>query len=197
MRTRLILNCILLPLFLPLNPLRAEPAPSDPAAIVNGQAISFAELDRQVESASVDIRSCYQGAELETKIRALQLEKLNALIYRVLIIQAFYKDGGKIPDGYIDAQVDAIVKEQYGGDRAAFDQTLRDRGILLATYRQEIVDSAIIGYMHTKIASDKVPQTTTDESEQSSQGEFSPKEWREWLTSQRKNANIKIYLPQT
>jgi hypothetical protein len=129
-------------------PLQAETTPAGLAAKVNGDVITAAEVDAQVNSG-------FFPADLPPEQReAARQEKhdqvLHALIVRKLILQAFAHENEKLPDGEVDRRLDAIIAEEYGGDRSVFVTTLKERGIPLETYRQEIADSWVINHMRQK-----------------------------------------------
>ena len=134
----------------------ADSASAGIAATVNGEAITVAELDRQTEGWPAD------------KLRERKQQALQVLIDRTLIIQAFYREGIQVPKDYIDGQMNEIVKDEYGGDHAAFERTLAERGITLEKYRQEIANNCIVGYERT----------------------HHPRTWQAYL---RQTADIKIY----
>lgn len=172
--------------------LYAEQAPAGVAAVVNGQPISFAELDKQIKDELPVLSTHYQGTELEAKTRELKERKLHTLIDRDLLIQSFYKTGGKIPDSFIDDRVNDIIQHEYGGDRTSFERTLQERDITLKAYREEIADNLIVGYMRTKNITDKIPKDLVDEKDRTEQAQLLSKVW---FDSLRKNAEIKTYLP--
>ena len=141
---------LLIGIFLLADPIRAESDSAGVAANVNGEAISRAEVDRQVKDWLDHQDPDLLRPELEARTREIKIEKLNTLIDRVLAIQAFYREGDKVPDDYVDGQLNDIVKNEYGGDRSAFDRTLIERKVPLEKYRQEIADNYIVGQMHSR-----------------------------------------------
>jgi uncharacterized membrane protein YheB (UPF0754 family) len=129
--------------------LRAE-IPPGIAATVNGKSITSAELDRQTRA----LISTDRHPELS--VSEVRDRALKNLIDRELLLQAFYKEGGKIPDGEIDRRLSDIIKHEFGDDRAQFEETLRERGISVETYRQEIADNFIIAYLRTNHSADSI-----------------------------------------
>ena len=105
--------------------LRAETVSAGIAATVNGDPITQAEMDHQVDSFFAN--SDLQGNELQTARQEYRQQVLQALIERRLILQAFAREGEKLPDGMIDLRLDAIIAENYGGDRNAFLSTIKTR----------------------------------------------------------------------
>jgi hypothetical protein len=165
------LGLFLVGLFAWLLPLRAESLAAGVAATVNGEVIRTMDVDRRVEPWLSAYFSDLHGADLTAKRTEREKEELRAMIDRALIIQAFYLEGGKVPDALIDGRVDDIVKNEYGSDYGAFERTLRERGITLKKYREEIADNYIVGTLRASYTSN------------------------DWFISFRKKAEIKIYSP--
>jgi len=146
----------------------AESISDGVAATVNGEVITVSELNRQLDTGFVSVSPNLPDSELEKEKNERRQEMLWALIDRDLLIQTFYRDGGKVSQDFVDASLNEIVKSEYGGDHAAFIQTLAERGITLKKYRHEIEDNYIVGQMRARFGS--IP-----------------------FSSLRKNADIKIY----
>src|SRR4051812_10930889 len=94
------------------------------AAIVNDKVITYSEVRDVVEPRERLLRSQYSGQDLVKKITDLRKAALQDLIDRELIIQAFDKEKNVIPQHFIDERVDAVIKENFGGDRNAFIKTM-------------------------------------------------------------------------
>jgi hypothetical protein len=139
---------LLFALLLVAIPLRAETAPAGIAAKVNGEVITKAELDHQVDSWFVS--SDLQGDQLESARREQRARSLQALIGRKLVLQAFVREGEQLPQGEVDRRLDAIVAEEFGGDRNALLTTIKERGLTREQYRQEIADNWIVNHMRQK-----------------------------------------------
>jgi hypothetical protein len=144
MKVGLVLAAVLAPMIL----VQGETAPDGVAAKVNGDLISKADLDEQVDS-------WFNGSDLTgDQLRTARDERrkvaLRALIERELILQAFRNEGEQIPAGMLDMRLDGIIAENYGGDRNAFLSTIKERGVTLEKYRQDIADNWIINHMRQK-----------------------------------------------
>ena len=76
------------------------------------------------------LREMFKGQELEEKIKEMRLSAIKDLVDRQLILQEFKKmqeKGASIPDYVIDDRLQAVIREEFGGDRAAFVRTLYSR----------------------------------------------------------------------
>ncbi len=75
---------------------------------------------------------------------------LQDLIDRQLIIQAFDKDKLQIPPHYIDERVDAVIKENFGGDRHAFIKTMESQKYTMSKFRDLEREKIIVQAMRAK-----------------------------------------------
>jgi parvulin-like peptidyl-prolyl isomerase len=120
------------------------------AAVVNDKVITYVQINQQVEDTERLLRQNYTGEDLFQRVKEAKLNVLRALIERELIIQDFKDMGGFIPDTYTNERINDVIRTEYGGDRIAFIRTMYARGVTLQKYRDEIKDTAIVGYMRNK-----------------------------------------------
>src|SRR5678815_4835459 len=98
------------------------------AAVVNEDVITFSQVRELIGSSEQAARQQLKGTELDEKIKEIRLRAINDLVDRQLILQEFYKNKFNIPDHFIDDRVQTIIREEFGGDRAAFIRTLGAQG---------------------------------------------------------------------
>ncbi len=131
------------------SPTRGAESVNGIAAVVNDKVITYSEVREVVEPRERLLRSQYSGEELVKKITALRKAALQDLIDRALIIQAFDKEKLVIPPHFIDQRVDAVIKENFGGDRNAFIKTMESQKYTMSKFRelerQKIVVQAMRG----------------------------------------------------
>ena len=120
------------------------------AAVVNDQVITYSEVRDVVEPRERLLRSQYSGAELVKKITDLRKAALQDLIDRQLIIQAFEKEKLVIPQHFIDERVDAVIKENFGGDRNAFIKTMESQKFTMSKFRDIERQKIIVLAMRAK-----------------------------------------------
>jgi parvulin-like peptidyl-prolyl isomerase len=120
------------------------------AAVVNDKVITYVQINDQVGETEKTLRQTLSGDELYQRLKEAKLNVLKALIERELIIQDFKTAQGQIPESYVTARINDVIRNEYGGDRVAFIKTLYDRGVTMAKYREEIEDSAIVSYMRNR-----------------------------------------------
>ncbi len=78
----------------------------------------------------------------------LQNDILNDLINRLLIVHDFKKDGHRrIPASLVDQYVAESLQTEFGGDRTAYLQHLRDNGWTPRDFRQQIEEKLINNIM--------------------------------------------------
>jgi peptidyl-prolyl cis-trans isomerase SurA len=117
------------------------------AAVVNGDVITFSQVQELSGPRERTLREQYNGAELIDKIKEARLSALNDLIDRQLIVQEFKKKEYTMPEYVVDDQIQSIIKEEFGGDRQAFLRTLIAQGYTLSRFREMQRDKVIVGAM--------------------------------------------------
>jgi peptidyl-prolyl cis-trans isomerase SurA len=120
------------------------------AAVVNNTVITYSEVRDLIEPRERLLRSQYSGAELVKKITELRKAALQDLIDRQLIIQAFDKEKLVIPPHYVDERVDAVIKENFGGDRSAFIKTMEAQKVTMSKFRDLERQKIIVTAMRAK-----------------------------------------------
>ncbi len=122
------------------------------AAVVNGDVITFSEVREIVGPRVKSLHAQFPkgGKEYFDKVSQVRLEALNDLIDRQLILQEFDKNKFSIPDYIIDEQVQGIIRQDFGGDRAAFLRTLEAQGFTLEKFRKNEKEKIIVQAMRQK-----------------------------------------------
>jgi peptidyl-prolyl cis-trans isomerase SurA len=109
------------------------------AAIVNNDVVTISQVRELIGARERSLRELYRGQELEEKIKETRLSAIKDLIDRQLILQEFKKmqeKGATIPDYVIDDRVQAVIRQEFGGDRAAFVRTLQAQGFTLTRFKE-------------------------------------------------------------
>ena len=120
------------------------------AAIVNNDVVTISQVRELVGARERSLRDLYRGAELERKVEEMRISAIKDLIDRQLILQEFKKlqeKGASIPEYVIDDRVQAIIRQEFGGDRAAFVRTLQAQGFTLTRFKEIERDKVIIQAM--------------------------------------------------
>jgi peptidyl-prolyl cis-trans isomerase SurA len=126
------------------------------AAIVNSNIITYSEVRDYVQPVVAQLRRDYSGSNLVEKVRAAQADALNNLIERALILDEFKDKGYSFPESVIDEQLNDVIANEYGGDRATFIKTLQAQNVTLAQYRDQLRNRIIVQAMRNRKAMNEV-----------------------------------------
>ncbi len=126
----------------------AEPEVIDGvAAVVNGDVITFSQVQEVSGPRERTLREQYTGQELIEKIKEARLSALSDLIDRQLIVGEFKKKQYSMPEYVVDDQIQNIIKDDFAGDRQAFLRTLNAQGYTMSRFREMQRDKVIVGAM--------------------------------------------------
>jgi peptidyl-prolyl cis-trans isomerase SurA len=120
------------------------------AAIVNNDVVTISEVRDLIGARERSLRELYSGAELENKLKEMRLSAIKDLIDRRLILQEFKKlqeKGATIPDFIVDDRIQAIIRQEFGGDRPAFVRTLQAQGYTLTQFKEIEKEKIVIQAM--------------------------------------------------
>ncbi len=120
------------------------------AAIVNHDVVTISQVRELIGARERSMREIYSGAELENKLKEMRLSAIKDLIDRQLILQEFKKlqdKGASIPEYIVDDRVQAIIRQEFGGDRAAFVRTLQAQGYTLTKFKEIEKEKIVIQAM--------------------------------------------------
>lgn len=85
--------------------------------------------------------------ETQASILALRQDAFQSLIDRQVVLQEFKRlekdKGAKIPDSWVDEQVQDVIRDKYGGDRVRFDKELEASGLTREQFRERQRDDII------------------------------------------------------
>src|SRR5258708_35513591 len=79
------------------------------AAVVNGDVITFSQVQEVAAPEEQTLRQQYQGQELIDKVKETRLAGLNDLVNPQLILQAFKKRENKLPDCGVEQLVRGTI----------------------------------------------------------------------------------------
>ena len=148
MPSKLLFSLLLTIAFFIAQTRAAEPEVIDGvAAVVNGDVITFSQVQEVSGPRERTLREQFTGQELIDKIKEARLGALNDLIDRQLIVQEFKKKQFNIPDYVVDDQIANIIKDDFAGDRQAFLRTLNAQGYTINKFREMQRDKVIVGAM--------------------------------------------------
>ena len=121
-------------------------------AIVNDKVITYSEVMELVQPVDRELRRSFSGQELQDQRQKAQMDALNTLIEHALIVQEFDAKGYKIPETYVEGQINSRIATEFGGNRAAFIKTLEAENLTLSQFRDQERERIIIEAMRDQRA---------------------------------------------
>ena len=129
----------------------AEPRVLDGvAAAVNDDVITLHELRELTMPLENSLHANFSGKALADHVNEIRMRALNDLIDRQLILQEFRKMKGQIPPHAIDDRVNAIIREEFGGNKPAFMRTIAAQGFTLDRIRKMEEEKIIVQAMRSR-----------------------------------------------
>ena len=167
-----LLSCFAVALAGPM--IRAQEVLDGIAAVVNDDVITFSQVRELIGPIEKAAREQLKGEELVAKIKEIRLKAINDLIDRQLILQEFRKNKFNIPDHYIEERIGTVVREEFGGDRAAFVRTLQAQGYTLDKFKQLETEKMIVQAMRGQNVKNDVivPESKITEYYQQNRAEY-------------------------
>lgn len=132
--------------------LRAADVIDGVVAIVNSNVITYSQVMELVQPVNRELRRNFSGQELDDQRRKAQEDALNTLIEHALIVQEFDAKGYKIPETYVEGQINNRIATEFGGNRAAFIKTLEAENLTLSQFRDQERERIIIEVMRDQRA---------------------------------------------
>jgi hypothetical protein len=132
-------------------------------AIVGDSVITLQQIVRATlpEEEGIYQQSANQAeSETRSKIAALRQDTFNSLIDRQVVLQDFKRlekeKSAKIPDSFVDEQVQATIRDRYGGDRVRFDKDLEAEGLTREQFREQQRDLIIVDFMRNQFVPEPI-----------------------------------------
>ncbi|MBP8258748.1 MAG: peptidylprolyl isomerase [Verrucomicrobia bacterium] len=117
-------------------------------AVVNDVVITWNEVTNHLGPAVELLQRQWADdpATLDQKVIALQKERIEELVARQLILHDFTNAGFRIPESIIEDQVQQRIRDDFG-DRVTLTKTLQGQGITYETFRRNLREGIIVGYL--------------------------------------------------
>ena len=90
------------------------------AAKVNQTIITRSDVRTTMAPVLPQLYNKYEGAELDQRLEEAYVNAREQLIEQALIVIAFEKQGGQIPDYFVKNEIDRIIRTRFFGDKVAF-----------------------------------------------------------------------------
>jgi peptidyl-prolyl cis-trans isomerase SurA len=123
------------------------------AAYANAHVITVSDVLKTSRALQEQLAKGRGGPELDAAYKAA----MDEVIGRKLILDDYENQKEiEIPDSAIDERANAIVRDMFGGDRAAFLEALAEDGLSEKAWREQIREQTIVGAMRNLRVDSKV-----------------------------------------
>jgi len=145
------------------------------AAYVNDHVVTIGDVQAMMEPVRRQLIAKYKGRELAARLRQAFSEGLDTIVDRCLILDAYEKLDRKLPQWVIDDRIDAIVREQFGGDRAKALEQLSKENMSWEEWQKEVADHIAVSYMRQSYVDEnvKVPVSAVREAYDRNKADYS------------------------
>ena len=117
-------------------------------ATADGRGITLSDVRRQIEPVIGQIRASAGTEEQFSKALAQAAdETIRSMADRQLVIAEFRSGAAKLPESYVDSDIEETVRRDFAGDRNRFVASLRAAGMTPLSYRKFIEERIIFEYM--------------------------------------------------
>ncbi len=120
------------------------------AAKVNQRVITVGEVVSALQPIERRLSARYSGTELMLRMEEAYEQVLQSMIERALIIEEFNTREIDLPRQVIDQQTQAIVTEEFGGDRSQFIRALAEEGMSMEDWRDQTRDRMAVMIMQSE-----------------------------------------------
>ncbi|HCR36873.1 MAG TPA: hypothetical protein DIU37_01840, partial [Opitutae bacterium] len=126
------------------------------AAVVEDQIITIEELRKEVAPFVQQLqREARSPEDFNRRLENLSQQAMRYLVDEALVLNSFKdkqeKTKFKIPQSYIDSQIDQYIASKFNNDRKAFIASLKAQGKTQRQFEQEFEDQIAISYMRGQI----------------------------------------------
>ncbi len=135
------------------------------AAVVNDRVITVREALTAMQPVERQLQQSFKGPELAARIEEAFTNTLESLIERELILDAFHRMQGAIPDTVVNSRMDEIERTRFNRSRAELLKALETEGLTMAEWRDSLRNTMIVSYMREREVDNKVvvsPQAVRD-----------------------------------
>ena len=135
------------------------------AAVVNDRVITVREALTAMQPVERQLQQSFKGPELAARIEEAFTNTLESLIERELILDAFNRMQGAIPDTVVNSRMDEIERTRFNRSRAELLKALETEGLTMAEWRDSLRNTMIVSYMREREVENKVvvsPQAVRD-----------------------------------
>lgn len=130
------------------GPARPGQVANSVAAVVEDRVITMDDVRQEIALLIPQLqREARNEIEFQEKLRNLQDEVVQSLVDRVLIVKYFQNKGFRVPQSFIDQELNSIIRRDFDGDRARFLRYLESQGKSVREFRMDLEERLIVQYM--------------------------------------------------
>jgi parvulin-like peptidyl-prolyl isomerase len=132
------------------------------AAIVNDRVITVGDVLRMIQSADRRSAMGLRESRLKEALEQNYREGLESLIDRELVLLEAKRRELDLQDPMVDGQINQIVRERFGDNRAAFLSALAADGLSYADYREQIRNDLRVMLLRRQEVGDRILVTPSE-----------------------------------
>ncbi|MDR0715526.1 MAG: peptidyl-prolyl cis-trans isomerase [Puniceicoccales bacterium] len=118
------------------------------AAIVNNEIITMERVRIDVAPLLQQIQRMSTSEEdFRRRLRTAEIETLNGIINRKLIVDEFLERGGKFSEAYEKGEYENYLKNVFAGNRLELSKFLKEYGKSVREFKKDVKERAIVGFM--------------------------------------------------
>ncbi len=122
------------------------------AAIVNNDIITMERVRMDIAPLIKQIQlESRSEQEFREKLLDAELETINSIINRKLIVEDFLSKGGKLSDTYEKKEYESYLHHVFGGNRLEFAKFLKEYGKSVREFKTDVKERVIIGFMISEL----------------------------------------------
>jgi foldase protein PrsA len=160
----------------------SDDVPKDAVAVVDGREIPRTEFNELIDSA----KRSYKAQDREfpkagtEEYQTLQNQAVAALVQKVELEQAAEDMNIEVADKDVDARVEQIVKQYFGGDEKKFEKQLKDQKLTMEQVREDIRGQLVSEKIYNSVTKDvKVTDAEVQEFYEQNKAQYRQSESRE------------------
>ena len=116
--------------------------------------------------------------------KVFQLDVLDYMITYELAVQKAKELNITVTDADVQAEIDSILKDNFGGDQAKFDEALKQQGITIDQLRSSYKESALLQKVYDDVTKDVAAAPEAGLSDRQTAA------WQAWLAQQKQVAGV-------
>ncbi len=133
------------------------------AAVVNGSVVTEGEVRETLNSFMDRIKESSKTAEeFRANIVQTRQDIIDKKINDILIAKDFEKQKGKMPEAYVETEVEEFIKNRFAGKREVFVQYLHGLGKSLRIFKEELKRQLIVDYVSGKRSQEQLRVSPKD-----------------------------------